>query len=283
MSVQILEKSTTSSIYLPTLATIVDVHQETELEKVFTIELPAGMGLDHLPGQFVNVSVLGVGQAPISISSSPGRSARTFELCIRRAGDLTGIIHLMKPGDHIGIRGPFGRGFPIERFRGKDMLLAPGGLGLAPMRSLLWEILDERHNFGRVIVLYGARNPSELLFKDELKELAQRSDVELHVTVDHAEAGWEGNTGVITTLFSKVNINARNTVAVTIGPPVMYRFVIMELMGSGISDGNIWMSLERRMKCGIGKCGHCQINNVYACKDGPSFTYAELKHLGEAL
>lgn len=283
MSVQILKESSTSSIYVPTMATIVDVRQETELEKVFTIELPEGMTLDHLPGQFVNVSVLGVGQAPISISSSPGRSARTFELCIRRAGDLTGIIHLMKPGDHIGIRGPFGRGFPIERFRGKDMLLAPGGLGLAPMRSLLWEILDERHNFGRVIVLYGARNPSELLFKDELKELAQRPDVELHVTVDHAEAGWEGNTGVITTLFSKVNINPRNTVAVTIGPPVMYRFVIMELMGIGISDGNIWMSLERRMKCGIGKCGHCQINNVYACKDGPSFTYAELKHLGEAL
>ncbi|MBN1265326.1 MAG: FAD/NAD(P)-binding protein [Anaerolineales bacterium] len=272
-----------SSIYAPVMATITEVCELTEFEKLFTIQLPGGMQLNHNPGQFVIVSVLGVGEAPISISSSPSRTNDTFELCIRRAGDLTSVIHNLKPGDQLGVRGPFGRGFPIDKFRGKDMLLAPGGLGLAPMRSLIWEILDERHNFGRIMILYGARTPSELLFKDELKELDERKDVELYLTVDKPEEGWEGQTGVITTLFPGITVHARNTIAVTIGPPVMYRYVLMELLSKGISDGNIWLSLERRMKCGVGKCGHCQINNVYACQDGPSFTYSEIKFLQEAL
>ncbi len=272
-----------SSIYAPVMATITSVRELTEHEKVFTIKLPDGMQLNHVPGQFVNISVLGVGEAPISICSSPSRTGDIFELCIRRAGDLTAVIHNLKAGDQLGVRGPFGRGFPVEKFRGKDMLLAPGGLGLAPMRSLIWELLDERHNFGRIMILYGARTPSEMLFKDELKELDDRKDVELYLTVDKAENGWKGNTGVITTLFPEIAVHARNTVAVTIGPPVMYRYVLMELLGKGISDGNIWVSLERRMKCGVGKCGHCQINHVYACQDGPFFTYSEIKFLQEAL
>lgn len=272
-----------TSIYAPVMATITNVREMTEYEKVFTIQLPDGMELNHCPGQFVNISVLGVGEAPISISSSPSRTTDSFELCIRRAGDLTTVIHNLKPGDQLGVRGPFGRGFPIDKFRGKDMLLAPGGLGLAPMRSLIWEILDERHNFGRIMILYGARTPSEMLYREELEELDARKDVELYLTVDKAEDGWTGNTGVITTLFPDITVHARNTIAVTIGPPVMYRYVLMEFLSKGISDGNIWLSLERRMKCGVGKCGHCQINNVYACQDGPSFTYAEIKFLQEAL
>jgi len=283
MTTELSAKIAESSIYAPVMATIVEVHEMTEHEKLFTIQLPDDMQLNHRPGQFVNVSVLGVGEAPISISSSPSRTNDTFELCIRRAGDLTSVIHNLGAGDQLGVRGPFGRGFPIDKFRGKDMLLAPGGLGLAPMRSLLWEILDERHNFGRIMVLYGARTPSEMLFKDELKELEDRKDVELYLTVDKAEEGWDGQTGVITTLFPDITVHARNTIAVTIGPPIMYRYVLMELLSKGISDGNIWLSLERRMKCGVGKCGHCQINNVYACQDGPSFTYAEIKFLQEAL
>jgi sulfite reductase subunit B len=255
----------------------------TQLEKLLRIELPGGMSLDHRPGQFVEVSVLGVGEAPISISSSPSRSNGSFELCVRRAGDLTSVLHRLQPGDELGIRGPFGRGFPYERFRGKDILFAPGGLGLAPMRSLINQVLDERGNYGRVTLLYGARLPSELLFLDEIAEWQKRGDIEIHLTVDRADETWKGNVGVITTLFPKVEVHARNTVAITIGPPVMYRFVLMELLGKGISEGNIWMSLERRMKCGVGKCGHCQINDVYTCQSGPSFSYAELKHLEEAL
>jgi NAD(P)H-flavin reductase len=271
------------SIYLPAMATIADVRSTGKREKVFTIELPDGLSLAHQPGQFVEVSILGVGEAPISISSSPSRSNGTFELCVRKAGDLTGALHTMKPGDTLGIRGPFGRGFPIEHFRGRDMLFAPGGLGLAPLRSLINQVLDERGHFGRVIIAYGARDPGELLFKDELERWSQRDDVELYLTVDRGDETWSGPVGVITTLFPKIEVHARNTVAVTVGPPVMYRFVLMELLGKGISEGNIWLSLERRMKCGVGKCGHCQINHLYTCQAGPSFSYAEIKHLAEAL
>lgn len=275
-------------LFQPVPCKIINVEKLTALEKVFTIQLPDGMLLGHRPGQFVEVSVFGAGEAPISISSSPSRSITAdnkgiFELCVRRVGDVTNAIHRMNVGETLGIRGPFGRGFPIEKFRGKDILFAPGGLGLAPLRSLINQVLDERAMFGRVIILYGARNPAELLFKDELKQWQNRDDVELHVTVDRGDATWTGNTGVITTLFKNISINPRNIVGITCGPPVMYRFVLMEFFGKGISEGNIYLSLERRMKCGIGKCGHCQINNVYACQSGPVFSYSEIKGLEEAL
>jgi len=270
-------------LYLPTLARITSVKSMTNLEKLFNLELPEGLSLAHRPGQFVEVSILGVGEAPISISSSPSRSNGNFELCVRRVGDVTNAMHKLEAGAMVGIRGPFGRGFPYEKFRGKDVLFAPGGLGLAPLRSLINQVLDERPTFGRVIILYGARNPAEMLFKEELQEWAGRGDLELHVTVDRGDENWKGNVGVITTLFRKISINPRNTVAITCGPPVMYRYVLMELLGKGISNGNIFLSLERHMKCGVGKCGHCQINNVYACQSGPVFPYSEIMGLEEAL
>ena len=271
------------SIYLPIQGTITDIQEMTDYEKLFTVQLPNGLSLGNKPGQFVEVSVLGVGEAPISISSSASRSNGDFQMCIRRAGDLTNIIHKMKVGSHIGIRGPFGRPFPIERFRGKDILFVAGGLGLAPLRSLINEVLDDRGHFGKVTLLYGARTPGDLLFKDELQQWQSRDDIELHQTVDRTEEGWTGNIGVITTLFPKTQVYARNTVAVVVGPPVMYRFVLMELTGKGIADGNIWFSFERRMKCGVGKCGHCQIQHLYTCQSGPSLSYAEIKYLEEAL
>jgi sulfhydrogenase subunit gamma (sulfur reductase) len=270
-------------LYLPTFVRILDIKPLTDLEKVFTFELPNGRPLGHRPGQFVEVSVLGVGEAPISISSSPSRSNKSFELCVRRVGDVTSALHSLKPGDRVGIRGPFGRGFPFEKFRGKDLLFTPGGLGLAPLRSLINQVIDERAMFGRVVILYGARNPGELLFIDELNHWDEMEDVELYLTVDRGDDSWTGNTGVITTLFRHISVYPRNTVAATCGPPIMYRFVLMELFGKGISEGNIWLSLERRMKCGVGKCGHCQINNVYACQSGPVFSYKEIKGLEEAL
>jgi NAD(P)H-flavin reductase len=167
--------------------------------------------------------------------------------------------------------------------RGKDILFAAGGLGLPPLRSLINQVLDERGAFGRIIILYGTNHPSAVLFDDELREWAARDDVEFHLTVDRADEDWTGNVGVITTLFPKVTINPRNTVAATVGPPIMYRFVLMELLGKGIPETQIYLSLERRMKCGVGKCGHCQINDLYCCQDGPVFTYAQIKGLEEAL
>jgi sulfhydrogenase subunit gamma (sulfur reductase) len=271
-----------SSPYQPTLAEMVKIEPLTETEKLFTLYLKGGRSLGHQAGQFVEVSVFGIGEAPISVTSSPSRNG-TFELCVRQAGDVTGALHRMEPGSTVGIRGPFGNGFPVDRMKGKDLLFAPGGLGLAPLRSLINQVLDERESFGRVIILYGARNPSELLFKDELAGWEARDDVELHVTVDRGDESWTGNVGVVTTLFPKITMNPRNTVAVTVGPPVMYRFVLMELLGKGIQDGRIYLSLERRMKCGLGKCGHCQINGVYVCQKGPVFSYAQLKELPEAI
>ena len=271
------------SIYLPTEARILSARPVAKLEKLLRIELPEGMSLQHEPGQFVGVSVLGVGEAPISISSSPSRSNGSFELCVRKVGSVTAAIHALEPGDTIGVRGPFGHGFPVHQFRGKDILFAPGGLGLAPLRSLIQEVLDQRHLFGRVLLLYGAKNPSELLFMDEIEAWRQRGDIEIHLTVDKGDESWKGNVGVITTLFPKIQVHPRNTIAVTVGPPVMYRFVLMELLGKGIPEGNIWLSLERRMKCGVGKCGHCQMNHVFTCQDGPAFSYDQIKHLEEAL
>jgi len=272
----------TSSPYQPTMAEMVKIEQLAEREKLFTLYLKDGRDLGHRAGQFVEVSVFGIGEAPIGVTSSPTRNG-TFELCIREVGDVTRALHRMEPGSTVGIRGPFGNGFPIDKMRGKDLLFAPGGMGLPPLRSVIQQVLDERESFGRVIILYGARNPSELLFKDELAQWEARDDVEFHVTVDRGDENWTGNVGVITTLFPKVTINPRNTVALTVGPPVMYRFVLIELLSKGIQDGNIFLSLERRMKCGLGKCGHCQINSVYVCQKGPVFSYAQLKDLPEAI
>jgi sulfite reductase subunit B len=283
MSLQLHEIPRTPSIYLPTQALIADVRPVTHLEKLFTVQLPEGVWLDHEPGQFVEVSLLGIGEAPFSICSSPSRSSQTFELCIRRVGDITNTLHTLKPGDSVGIRGPFGQGFPIRRFRGRDLLFVLGGLGLAPARSLIQQVLDERGKFGRVIILYGARTPTELVFTEELTQWSARDDVEVNITVDRASEGWTGNVGVVTTLLPGIEVHIPNTIAITIGPPVMYRFVLMELLGKGIREGNIWLSLERRMKCGVGKCGHCQINHLYTCQDGPCFSYDQIKHVQEGL
>jgi sulfhydrogenase subunit gamma (sulfur reductase) len=283
MMQSIIATAREESVYLPVMARLLQVEQMTELEKLFTVQLPGGRNLGNKPGQFVEVSVMGVGEAPFVISSSPSRSNGTFEMCIRRVGDLTNALHRLEPGDVVGVRGPFGQGFPIAKMRGKDMLFAAGGMGLPPLRSLINQVLDERGAFGRVIILYGTKNPSEILFKKELDEWAERDDVEFHLTVDRADEDWTGNVGVITRLFPKVTINPRNTVAATCGPPIMYRFVLMELLGRGIPETQIYLSLERRMKCGVGKCGHCQINDLYCCQDGPVFTYAQIKGLEEAL
>ncbi len=279
------------SIYKPDLARLADVEQMTATERLFRIELPQGQSLGHEPGQFVMVSVLGVGEAPISITSSPSRSNGSLELCVRKVGDVTGALHAMEPADKVGIRGPFGAGFPIDEMRGKDVLFAPGGLGLAPLRSLINQVLDERDEFERVIVLYGAKRRSELLFRDELSEWVDRDDVECLLTVDcedededwQREQRLECNIGVITTLFPQVEVDAKNTIAITCGPPIMYRFVLMEMLDKGIPESSIYLSLERRMKCGVGKCGHCQINSLYCCQDGPVFNYADIKGFEEAL
>lgn len=270
------------SLFVPELAEIVRTEELTVTEKLFEIRFKNKRELGHLPGQFVEVSVFGIGEAPISISSSPTKSG-SFELVVRRVGNVTGALHRIGKGSIIGIRGPFGNGFPMAELKGRDLLFVAGGLGLVPSRSLINYVLDNRDSYGRVIILFGAKTPSERLFLKELSLWEERRDVEFLETVDRSEGNWQGHVGVITTLFPAINVDPQKTYAVIVGPPVMYRFAILEAMGKGIREERIIVSLERKMKCGVGKCGHCQIENLYVCQDGPVFRYSEIKGLKEAI
>ncbi len=269
-------------LYLPVMSEVLEVKRLTELETLYTVQLPGGRDLGHQPGQFVEVSVFGVGEAPFSISSSPTRQG-VFELGIRRVGLLTEKLAELKPGDKVGIRGPFGHGIDLEKFKGKDVLIIAGGIGLVPMRSLINYVLDRRDEFGRLIICYGSRSDQELLFTDEIAAWQEDPDVDFHVTVDRGSPQWEGKVGVITTLIPGLDLDLDRTVCCVCGPPVMYRFVLLALKSRGLPDEAIYMSLERRMKCGVGKCGHCQINHSYVCQDGPVYHYPDLKSLEEAL
>jgi len=271
-----------TSIYLPSLAEIVRTEQLTKMEKLFEIKLQNNQELGHQPGQFVEVSLFGIGEAPISVSSSPTQKG-SFELAVRAVGNVTKTLHTLNRGATLGIRGPFGKGFPIEEMKGKDILFVAGGIGLVPLRSLINYVLDNRSHFGRVFVLFGAKTPAEQLFLDELAKWRQSKDMEYWETVDRSDGQWKGNVGVITTLFPKIAVDPQKTIAVIVGPPIMYRFAILEAQVKGIPDDQIIVSLERRMKCGVGKCGHCQINHIYVCQEGPVFSYAKIKDLKEAI
>jgi sulfite reductase subunit B len=271
-----------SELYAPRAAELVRVDKLGPKEKVFEFKFKDGKELGQRPGQFVELSIFGIGEAPISVTSSPTRQG-SFELAIRNVGSVTNTIHNMEKGAVVGIRGPFGNGFPVNAMTGKNILFIAGGIGLFPLRSLIQYVVDKRSSFGKVMVLFGATSPSVRMFVDELEAWKKRPDIEFHETVDRAEKDWTGNVGVITTLIPKVQFEPKKTVAVIVGPPIMYRFVINELKKRDMADENIVMSLERRMKCGVGKCGHCQINGVYVCQEGPVFTLAQLRSLREAV
>lgn len=270
------------SPFLPDMAEIVRKDRLNATETLYRLRMSDGSELGHDPGQFVEVSVFGVGEAPFSISSSPTRGD-TFDLCIRRVGDVTTAMERLQSGDQVGVRGPLGRGFPMETMRGRNVLVIAGGLGIVPLRSLIVNLIDERSDYGDVTVLYGCKNPADMLFEDELAAWAAREDVDLRITADIAEPSWTGNVGPVTTLFRRLTVDSKNTVPVMVGPPVMFKHVVKQVLAVGIPEDRIILSLERRMKCGIGECGHCQINGVYVCQDGPVFTYAELKRLEEAM
>jgi len=267
--------------YIPTLCTITEARRLTSLEKFFKIGLPDGRELDHRPGQFVQVSVIGAGEAPISISSSPTRGPH-LELTVRKAGKVTTALHGLKEGDAVGIRGPFGTFFDIGRFKGKNLLLIPGGLGLAPMRSLIQYVIDTRDLYRDVTIAYGTKCPEEILFPEEIESWKRMDGLTVRQTVDVCSPSWTGPVGLITTLIPPLDIEAP-TIAVIVGPPVMYKFVILELDKKKVPHENIVVSLERYMKCGVGKCGHCTIEHLYCCLEGPVFWLNEIEHLKGAL
>ncbi|MDV2989970.1 MAG: 4Fe-4S dicluster domain-containing protein [Dehalogenimonas sp.] len=269
-------------LYLPHLAKIEKVTPLSGREKLFEFRLNDGNKLGHRPGQFIEVYVFGIGESPISLTSSPTRD-HTFEVAVRNVGNVTGALHRLEEGASVGIRGPFGNGFPLEQMEGKDILFIAGGIGVFPLRSLIQYVLDRRDSYGHINLLFGARSPAERVFADEMQEWAQAPDVTFLETVDKGDDTWEGNVGVITTLIPKIQFNPKNTVAIVVGPPIMYRFVINELKKRDLADDNIIVSLERKMKCGVGKCGNCQINGVYVCQEGPVFSMTQLRTLREAI
>lgn len=268
------------NLYLPERAKILRVENFTEKEKFFEFELLDRKTLGHVPGQFLQVSVLGIGEAPISISSPPTNNNR-FEMCIRKMGDVTGRIHELKVDDIMHFRGPFGNGFSetmMHKCLGKHLLLIMGGLGYAPLRSLINKVVPEREKYKKISILSGCRSPSDRLYIEELEKLATiGGNVEMLETVDKKDDSWAGNCGVITTLIPKVEFAPQETIAIIVGPPIMYKFVLKSLLAKHVSKENIYMDMERRMKCGVGKCGHCQMEGVYVCQEGPVFNYAEFE------
>lgn len=271
------------NIYVPEPVTILQKSPITSQEMFYQLRLNSGHDLDHEPGQFVEVSLPGIGEAPISIASSPTQEGM-FDLVVRKVGNVTTALSKLETGDTVGVRGPFGTQFPVhDAMKGKDVLLICGGIGLVPVRSAIQYILDNREDYGKLTILYGMKSPAERLFGEELDEWKQLPKVEVLETADQAEESWKGHTGLITALIPRIEIHPENTVTVICGPPVMYRFVIEELRKREVSEESIYLSLERRMKCGVGKCGHCQMNDIYVCQEGPVFKYSEIKDVMEAI
>ena len=271
------------SIYKPGIATLIRKKPMTDKDAFFEFKCADG-DLPYKPGQFAEISIPGVGEAPFSISSSTTKTG-SFEMVIRKLGRVTTALHGLDVGALVGIRGPFGTTFPMDEIRGKDLLFIGGGIGLVPLRSAINYALDHRKDYGKITILFGCSDPSQRLFHDDLVRWQNDKDILFCESVDRCDESWKGNVGVITTLFPKVKValNPKTTKALIVGPPVMYRFVILELLKMGLAENDIIVSLERRMKCGVGKCGHCQIDNLYVCKDGPVFAYGKIKTLVEAL
>jgi len=267
--------------YVPELATVACIHRVTDSEVFMQLEMAEGHQLGHRPGQFIQLSRLGFGEAPFSVCSSPTRTDR-FDLCVREVGNLTGAIHRLEVGDWVGVRGPFGKGFPIDTMKGRDVLAIAGGLGIVPLRSLITFVADRRNACRRFVLIYGTKSPSLILFGDEMAGW-QKADLETLVTVDEPDETWQGRTGVITEPLRDIEIDPSNTMAILVGPPVMFRFAIAECLNKGLQEESIFVSLERNFQCGIGKCGHCQINDLYVCQRGPVFRLSDLQGRTEAV
>ena len=248
---------------------------------VFTLRLQAAYGSQEFqfaPGQFNMLYVFGVGEAPISISGDPSRPTAVVHTT-RAVGTVTKAMSLLKRGDVVGVRGPFGSRWPIEEARGKDVVIVAGGIGLAPLRPAVYRLLSQREKYGNVVLLYGTRSPDDILFKRELEQWRSRFDFDVFVTVDRGIGGWRGSVGVVTTLIPRATFNPSGAVAFLCGPEVMMRFTVMELQKRGISMDRTYLSIERNMKCAIGFCGHCQFGPAFVCKDGPVFRYDAIREL----
>ncbi len=252
-----------------------------ETNDTFTIELApenGGKGSPFLPGQFNMLYVFGVGEVPVSISGDP-QNSRTFQHTTRIVGAVTRSMGSLKKGDILGVRGPFGTHWPVAEAKGRDVVIVTGGIGLAPLRPALYHLMAQREKFHKIVLLYGARTPEEILYRRELERWRSKFDLEIQVTVDRGTREWRGNVGVVTTMIGRSSFDPSNAIAMACGPEVMMRFAVMEFERRGLAPQNIYLSMERNMKCAIGFCGHCQYGPAFICKDGPVFRFDRIESI----
>jgi len=271
--------------YIPLAMRIEEIIVETEDENIKTFELSFMDRADeerfvYTPGQFAELSVFGKGEAPFGMASTPTRPGR-LSFSVSKIGVVTGALHRMEKGDGVGVRGPLGNGYPLETFKGKNLVLVGGGFGFSTLRSLTNFILHDsnRKDYSDLTVIYGARRPGLLLYKKDLEAWKKQGDIRLHLTVDKGENGWQGHVGFVPDVTRSVAPNPKNACAVVCGPPAMIQFTLPMLKELGFRDESVFLSLEMRMKCGIGKCGRCNVGSKYICSDGPVFSQAELAGL----
>jgi len=266
---------------IPKIATIKDIIPETGAQdvKTFIVQPDDGEIFPYRPGQCAMLSMFGVGESMISITSTYTRKG-PLEFSVKRAGRVTGALHQAEPGHKIGVRGPYGNSFPVQEWKGKNLLFIGGGIGLAPLRSLINYCLDTRGDFQKVDILYGARSPQDLCFKREIFDnWPKAEDVGVHLTVDVGDDSWKGAVALVPHYLEELSPSPENTVAVTCGPPIMIKFTLQSLKKLGFEDSQIVTTLELKMQCGIGKCGRCNIGEKYVCVDGPVFTYEQLRQM----
>lgn len=273
------------NIYLPSLATITEVRMETPDISTFVVTFDNSQlreSFTYQPGQFAELSVFGVGECPIGIASSPTWEG-SLEFCVRAVGTVTNAIHDLDVGDKLGVRGPLGNSWPTKEVEGKNLLFIGGGIGMPPLRSLIHYVLDNRERYGAVEIVYGARSPQDLVYKHELKQWDERQDVDLYVTVDVGDETWDGPVGFVPPFLREINPSPENKVTFTCGPPIMIKLVVEALEEMGYADADMVTTLEMKMKCGVGKCGRCNIGDKYICRDGPVFTFEQLRRIPGAL
>ncbi len=268
-----------SNPYLPVRAAVEKVERETPNIKTF--HLKPDVPVPFQAGQFVELTIPGAGEAPFTPSSSPAVQDK-MEITIMEVGRVTKRIHALEPGAEVGVRGPLGTPYPLEQFRGKEVLVVGGGCGLAPLRALLFALFLEMKSFKKIIFRYGARTPGDILYRKAIGQAwGQNGGLEVMGTVDQGDATWQGNVGVVTTILEpdKLACDAREGVAVVCGPPVMMKFATLKLLERGYTPDRIYLSMEKNMSCGVGKCGHCRLGPFYSCKEGPVFLYENIKDL----
>lgn len=261
--------------YRPIKAEITEVISETPTIKTIKVEPKEPIIFET--GQFIELTIPGIGEAPFTPSSRPAIKA-IMEITVMNVGKITEKVHKLKKGDIVGVRGPFGKGYPIDKFKGKEILVVGGGCGFAPIRSLMYELFDRSREFKKIFFRGGCKTPQELLYRSELGDWAKRKDLDIKLTVDKGDSEWKENVGVVTTILDGVEMDYGNGIAIVCGPPIMMKFSIKKLIEMGFKDENIYLSMEKNMSCGIGKCGHCRIGTYYVCKDGPVFTYDKIKN-----